>query len=411
MLSNLHIIAFTHHSVGVNAIGDFFIPEDLRNERLSSLKQNMSLGELMFVSTCNRSEFIYVSEEPITDDFLARFFSAAYPHWENEKITAAQKMASIFSGLKAVEHLFRVASSLDSMVVGEREIIAQVRKSYEFCHKEKLTGDLIRIAVKKTIETAKQIYTETAIARNPVSVVSLAYRKLKELNIKLDARFLIIGAGQTNTSMARFLKKHGYSNFSVFNRTLSHAQKLAGEIGGNALELNSLEGFKNGFDVIVTCTGSENIIITKEIYKTLINGDKSKKVVIDLAVPADFDESISNDNDINLITVNNLRVVADENLKERQKELASCENIIQQKLQEFTDVYTERQIELAMQQIPVKMKAISNEAMNKIFAKEINSLDSHSKEVLSKVVSYLEKKYIGEPIKAAKKILTEKVNG
>ena len=103
------------------------------------------------------------------------------------------------------------------MVVGEREIITQFRKAYELCHQIGTTGDFIRLLVKATIEAAKRIYTETGVSRNPVSVVSLAYRKLRDLNVRKAARFLVVGAGQTNVNLCTFLKKHGFERFTVFN--------------------------------------------------------------------------------------------------------------------------------------------------------------------------------------------------
>src|SRR5690554_7776341 len=108
--------------------------------------------------------------------------------------------------------MIKVTSSIDSMVVGEREIITQIRKSFDACRAYGITGDAIRLMIRHTIETAKRIYTETSIAQSPVSVVSLAYHTLRLKDIPLDARILIIGAGVTNTNMSRFLRKHGFTN-------------------------------------------------------------------------------------------------------------------------------------------------------------------------------------------------------
>ena len=129
------------------------------------------------------------------------------PKWAPNFVRYAVENAEVYSGEKAAEHFFRVASSIDSMVVGEREIITQVRTAYESCNELKLTGDNIRLLLRKTIETAKEVYTSTGIANKPVSVVSLAYRKLQALNVSQGARFIIVGAGRTNANMTRFLKK------------------------------------------------------------------------------------------------------------------------------------------------------------------------------------------------------------
>jgi len=400
-------IAVTHKHFDINEIGKFHIDEKQWNERLSSLKKGNEIDELMFLSTCNRVEFLLNTKHAIDKDFLKKLISFTYPEMKLEDVEKAVASALIFEGEQALRHLFHVASSLDSLVVGEREIITQVRNAYELCKKSNLTGDLLRIVIQKTIECAKQVYTHTNISRNPVSIVSLAYRKLKDLNVKLDSKFLIVGSGVTNTAMAKYLKKHGFTNFVVFNRTIANAEKLAKELSAEAFPLSDLKNYKNGFDVIVTCTGASEAIITKEIYAGLVGNDKSKKVVIDLAVPNDLDEEILKNYDVNLIAVNTLQEIARKNLLEREKELSACEKIIEQNIEEFHKEIKERKVELAMSEVPRKVKEIRETAVNEIFAKDIEKLDAGSKETLDKVIAYLEKKYISMPMKMAKEILME----
>lgn len=408
-MDHFKIIAFTHKTIGIDSIGKLHLQDDTIAERLTAIKQQCGLSELMYLSTCNRVEFLLVNSTEIDTTFISRFFSAFAPSWNNEELNWAAKNVLIWEGEQALDHLFNVASSLDSLVVGEREIITQVRNAYDKCRELGLTGDLIRIIVKRTIETAKQVYTETNVARNPVSVVSLAYRKLKELNVKLDARFIIIGSGVTNTTMSKYLKKHGFKNFVVFNRTLSNAQKLAGELNAKAFALTELINYTGGFDVILTCTGAAQSIINKGVYTKLVGDDVSKKIVIDLAVPNDLDADVLNSFDINLIAVNNLQDIANKNMTEREKELDNCKQIVANNITEFRQILKTRKIELAMSEVPKKVKEIHNTALNHVFAKEIESLDEQSKELLNKVLSYVEKKYISVPMKMAKDILSEEI--
>lgn len=403
-MNTIRIIAFTHKITDINDIGKLHIEETALQGRLQFLKHYAGLDELLYLSTCNRVEFIISNNEDINNPFLKKFFAAFNPDWTPADISWAIENAQVFEGDEALRHLFNVASSIDSLVVGEREIITQVRNAYEKCSVLNLTGDLIRLAIKRTVEAAKDVYTHTNIARNPISVVSLAYRKLKELNVKQDARFLIIGSGITNTTMAKYLKKHQFANFTIFNRTLVNAQKLADELNGKAFLLTELKNYKEGFDIIVTCTGASESIITPEIYRSLVAEDKSKKVVIDLAIPNDLDAEILNNYDVNLIAINNLQEVAKENLQAREQEMQACNIIIERNIIEFKQVLKTRKVELAMSEVPKKMKEI-REIANEVFAKEILSLDSGSKEVLDKILSYMEKKYISVPMKMAKEIL------
>ena len=403
-MNSLHLISFNHRSVDINHIGRFHLENERRDAVLTQIKEECGIQELMYLSTCNRVEFTLVYEGYPDEVFLSRFFEIFFAG-NNDEINFALNNHSLYHGDAALRHLFEVASSLDSLVVGEREIITQVRNAFEQSSAAGLTGDTIRVVVKKTIETAKAVYTETDIARNPISVVSLAYRKLRALNVPLDARFIIVGSGVTNTAMARYLRKHGFTNFVVFNRTVANAASLAQEINASYFALNELAQYDKGFDVIVTCTGAEGTVITKELYRTLVGKDKNRKVVIDLAIPNDLDPEIIKEWDINVIAVNNLQEVAKENLKEREKSLEACRNIIENNILDFRQLFRQRQVELAMQEVPKKVKEIRETAYGAVFAKEIEQLDPASRELLDKVLNYVEKKYISVPMKMAREIL------
>jgi glutamyl-tRNA reductase len=404
-VKNFNIIAFTHKNIDIAHVGDFHLDDDVKVQTLQAIKKELFLEEFMYLSTCNRVEFMFTTNLSVDNQFLKRFFSVFNPNWSEDKIDWAILNATIHGGIEAVQHIFNVASSLDSMVVGEREIITQVRSSYEFSKNNQLTGDFIRLLIKATIETAKEVYTQTNIAKNPVSVVSLAYRSLIDLNVKKDARILVVGAGQTNKSLTNFFHKHGYKNFTIFNRTLENAQKLANELGGEAFALSEISSYTKGFDVLLTCTASDKSIITPPLYQQLLQNEKDKKVVIDLAIPNDFDLSIQQNYPVHIIQVSSLKVIAEKNIKIREKELVFCQQIINKRIQEFKSVFKSRQVELAMSEVPKIVKEINRKAINEVFAKEINELDNHSRETLDKVLSYLEKKYISVPMKMAKDIL------
>ncbi len=405
---NFRILAFTHKSTDLKWIGELGIEKEFMAERLSALRTACGLEEVMLLSTCNRFEVIFCSERQLDLAFAKELLSCLYLTWNSDQIDDASERALMFNGHEAVYHLFEVASSIDSLVVGEREIITQVRTSYEFCQSAGLTGDCLRLLVKHTIETAKEVYTRTHIASRPVSVVSLAYRKLKDLKSNIDARFLIIGAGQTNTLMAEFLSKHGFQNFSVFNRSASNGKKLADKLKGTSYLLSDLETYDKGFDVIITCTAAAEHIISPTLYASLLQGEKDKKIVIDLSVPNDLDPVISERFDLHHIDVTSLQAIANENLQARKKELESCRRIIGDQIVRFIDVMRERSLEVAMREIPEQVRIIREAALKSVFADEVNALDDNAKEVLEKVLAYVEKKYISVPMVMAKEILLDK---
>jgi glutamyl-tRNA reductase len=405
MLDSLQIVAFTHKQIKINEIGLLHLSEESQEQILPAIKTKFFFSEFMFLSTCNRVELIFKTPDDISRATLSSILTEINPTISNEDAETIANSAAIFKGIHAVEHLFNVASSLDSLVIGEREIITQVRRAYEVCNKIGVTGDLIRLLIKHTIETAKDVYTNTDIAKNPVSIVSLAYRQLRDLNIKNDARILIIGAGETNTTLAKYLQKHKYANFVIFNRTESKAQVLANELGGIAFQLDELKNYTKGFDVLITCTSSETPIVTKEIYTSLLAGEKGKKVVIDLAVPNDIDRNLPNEFDIKLIAVETLKDQAQENLVKREKELNACSNVISTHIDEFLQIHRERSVELAFGEIPKRVREIKEVALNEVFAKDLGTLDTQSREVLDKVLAYMEKKYNAVAMKTAKEAL------
>ena len=220
-LNNFKVISFNHQHLPLETIGKLHLDEDSQTNNLGAVKMNFQFDELMFLSTCNRVELYVLTDNEITIDKAASIVQFINSTVSASELKELSSKAQLLEGDAAVTHVFKVASSLNSLVVGEREIITQLRKAYDFCNMLGLTGDFIRLLMKQTIETAKQVFTDTNIAKNPVSVVSLAYRQLRELGIKNEARILIVGAGDTNSKMANYLQKHKFANFTVFNRTIS----------------------------------------------------------------------------------------------------------------------------------------------------------------------------------------------
>src|ERR1700744_190429 len=276
-----YTVAVTHKKFSLKEIGRLHADDDSVKNILTKIKTALHLKELVYLSTCNRVEFLFTTQKPVNKAFLNDLFSLLNSNLKKTEVKKLATYAKIFSGSEAVNHILCVASYLDSLVVGEREIITQFRQAYEKCNEYGLTGDFMRLLSRHTVETAKQIFTETGIAKNPVSVMSLAYRLLKEKNIKDNARCVFIGAGQTNATMAKYLKKHHFSTFTVFNRSLPKAAELAKELGAEAYSLSQLKDYTKGFDVLITCTGSSTNLITGDVYKQLVQNDTDKKIVID----------------------------------------------------------------------------------------------------------------------------------
>ena len=407
MNDHFHILSFSIKNLDVNEVGLLHLSDESQKILLPEVKTHFLLDELMYLTTCNRVEVFLVGKFSSDESARRELIKMINPFLSQQQEQKLSDCCTVLHHDTAVEHTFELAASLDSMVIGEREIITQVRKAYEECNFLGLTGEFLRVLIRQTIQTAKEVFTQTDISKNPISVVSLAYRRLRELNVSEQSRFLIIGAGETNRNMTHYLKKHKYANFVVFNRTLNKAEKLAKDLGGKAYVLEDLKKYNKGFDVILTCTSSSEPIITLPIYQSLLNGEKSKKTIIDLAVPTDTSPEVIQQNNLFFIGIESLQLVAKENLKKREKELDKCFEIIKIKLQDFYKIIEERKVELAFNTIPKQVRQIRDIALTEVFAKEISSLDPSAKEVLQKVINYMEKKYNAVAMKTAKELLIE----
>lgn len=403
----LKIIAFTHKQIDLKSLGKLVICEQTLDDRLRNIQSELGVKEIFYVGTCNRVEFVFTASDNLDKDFILRFLTVLDMGLPPQYMEQFIENVSVYEQVDAFNHLLRTSCSLESLVVGEKEILAQIRKAYEACRVGGFTGDYMRMIMNRVVKTAKEVYTHTNISKNPVSIVSLAYRKLRDLKMCANSRLLIIGAGETNKNLAQYLKKHKYSNFSIFNRTIANAEALAKELNGTAYPLTELENYDQGFDVIITCTGATEPIVTEEIYKKLLNGDSSKKVIVDLAIPNDTAPEVVKNFPVHYIEVESLKEIARKNIQERYDELVSAEHIIEENIKDFELVLRQRKIEIAMSCVPEKIKEIKHTAINGIFADEINDLDEKSRLVLEKVMNYMEKKYISVPMVMAKEILVK----
>jgi len=404
-LKYLKVIAFTHKQIELKELGKLVICQENLTDKLHRVKQQFGISEIFYLATCNRVEFVMITDHVVDKDFAKQFMYSLQMGLCPVSTTAFLEAAAIYENREALDHLLRTSCSMESLIVGEKEILAQLRKAYENCREAGLTGDCLRMFMNCVVKTAKEVYTNTNISKNPISVVSLAYRKLKDLKLCTNARVLIIGAGETNRNLSKYLQKHKFSNFAIFNRTISKAMQLAEDLNGEAFSLDALKDYHKGFDVIITCTSSVEPIITSEIYATLLNGETGRKTIVDLAIPNDTAPGVLEQFPVNFIEVHSLNEVAKRNLQERYEELTHAETIINENIAAFLQELKQRRVELAMRQVPEKIKEIRNTALNSVFAEEVQGMDQQSRDVLEKVINYMEKKYISVPMIMAKDIL------
>ncbi len=406
-IDTYQLLTVTHKTASLKTIGDYVVNigegQDLK-ELLQNLKQTFGMEELLYVPTCNRVIYLFTGDVQISSDFIETFFTTINPSLAKRK-NRIHNEVSYYFGEYAINHLYAVAASVDSLVIGERQILGQLREAYSNCQKMQLTGDNIRLLMRFTVTLAKRVYSQTRIGEKPISVVSLAIKKMLDAQVAKDARILLVGAGQTNILVSKFLVKYDFENVVVFNRTIEKAKKLSRKFNNQYKELAALEDYQHGFDLLIVCTGATEAIITSEMYRKLIGQDQSKKMIIDLAIPNNVARDVVNSFNINYIEIDTLRALAQENMAFREREVTKAQQIIIEEVNEFEGQFKQRQIEKAMREIPVQIKKVKSKAINQVFRKEVELLDENTKELMERMMNYMEKKCISIPMTIARDVM------
>jgi glutamyl-tRNA reductase len=301
-----------------------FTPEQLV-EALQQLCRITPSREAAILSTCNRSELYLEQDHPEADAVLA--WLASYHKLSLDELRAC---AYVHTDDEAVRHMMRVASGLDSMVLGEPQILGQMKSAYAVAREAGTVGPLLGRLFQATFSTAKTVRTDTAIGENPVSVafaaVSLAKQIFSDLN---RSQALLIGAGETITLVARHLHEQGIRRIVVANRTLERASLLAEQFGAHAVLLSEIPQELINSDIVISSTASQLPILGKGAVENALRLRKHKPMfMVDIAVPRDIEAQVGELDDVYLYTVDDLHEVVAENLKSRQGAAMAAEDLV-----------------------------------------------------------------------------------
>lgn len=308
-----------------------FMPERMA-EAFSELRVASGASEAAILSTCNRTE-LYLAGDDDCAAAVLRWLSGFHGLLPAELENALY----VYRDSEAVRHLMRVASGLDSMVLGEPQILGQLKDAYAMAREHGASGTFLTRLFEQTFTVAKRVRTETAIGENPVSVayaaVSMAHHIFADMSRN---RALLIGAGKTIELVAKHLAEAGVRDFLVANRTLERAQVLAEARGGRGILLSEIPGVLADVDMIISSTASPLPILGKGAVERALKGRKHRPYfMVDIAVPRDIEPEVADLADVYLYTVDDLRHVIDENLKTREGAAREAENLITAGTQEF----------------------------------------------------------------------------
>ncbi|TDO96476.1 glutamyl-tRNA reductase [Marinomonas balearica] len=369
-----------------------FAPEKMM-EALFSLTSEQIANEAVIVSTCNRTElYCTVSDAAKLEkivEWLSLYHDIDYDH--------LRKYCYSYIEDESIRHIMRVASGLDSLILGEPQILGQVKSAFAVSEEGQYVSSDLRSLFQKTFSVAKQVRTDTAIGENPVSIafaaVSLAQRIFADIR---QSTALLVGAGQTIELVARHLKEAGIKRIIVANRTLARAETLANELDAEAILLGDLHDFLPHADIVISSTASQLPIIGKGmVEKATQKRRHNPMLLVDIAVPRDIEPEVEEVKDAYLYTVDDLHSVIDENIKAREDAAKTAENIVESGVQSYRRALESRKVS----DLIVEYRANSEQIKKAELEKALKNLQSGqtAEQVVTKLAHSLMNKLIHAP--------------
>jgi glutamyl-tRNA reductase len=330
------LIAFgiNHNTAPVDVREAVAFAPDQMLQALQNARESATVREVAILSTCNRTEIYADMEEESAEPLL--HWLARYHATDGDRLRPCHY---VYSGTEAARHMMRVASGLDSLVLGEPQILGQMKSAYALANDAGSLGTNLHAAFHKVFSVAKRVRSETAIGENPVSVayaaVSLAQQIFSDL--KQDTA-LLIGAGETIELVARHLVEHGLKHIIVANRTLANAVELARKFGGEAILLADMPAELHRADIVISSTASQLPLLGKGAVEAALKRRRHKPMfMVDIAVPRDIEAQVGELSDVYLYTVDDLRDVIDENMRSREEAAKIAAEIINEGVISYAD--------------------------------------------------------------------------
>jgi glutamyl-tRNA reductase len=335
---NVVVIGLSHHSSPVELRERFAFAEAKVPDALKSLRESGIAGEAVILSTCNRVEIYAATPLESAQAFteLKHFLVAVHAY-----DAALGDELYTFAEPQSLHHLFKVACGLDSMVLGETEILGQLKQAYALAHRHGHTGARLNKAFQRAFNVAKHVRTETNIQRGSVSVASVAVELAEKIFTSLnDREVMVIGAGDTSEKTARALLARGARSIIVANRSHDRAMALANELGGRAVQFGDWAAEFGKIDIVISSTAAPHHILDRVKLEALMKSRRNRPLLlIDIAVPRDIDPEVNFLENVYLYNIDDLQAIADDYLRLRKEEIARCEAIIAEKVKQLLGTY------------------------------------------------------------------------
>ncbi len=386
------VIGLNHKTASIEIRERLAFQESEIEEALRQIKAIPSIREAILLSTCNRVE-LYATckevEEAVQElkEFLSQFHQFPLERFE--------KNLYLLMGKEAVRHIFRVASSLDSMVVGEPQILGQIKEAYQKANESNASGVVLHRLLHRAFHVAKRVRTETKISNSAVSVSSVAVELAQRIFGTLEDRVVfLIGAGEMIELAARHLVSGGVRKILVTNRTYERAVSLAQEFQGEAIPFDEINRGLKKADIVISATNSPVPILTSEQITRVMKERKQRPIFfIDIADPRDIEPKVGGLENVYLFNIDDLQRVAYENLKDREKEAEKAEGIVGEEVERFVRWYHSLEVTPTIIALRKKFEEIRRRELEKMLSlhpelteKERKSLEAMTSAIINKIL-------------------------
>lgn len=390
----LVVLGLNHKTVSVDIREQFAISEESARSGLHHLDEQNGIQEAVVLSTCNRTEIYAVLKDKSAKKTLEKFFLALSGNNEAKK-----EYFFYFEGEECIRHLFEVASGLDSMVIGESQILNQIKTAYTMALSEKATKTILNTLFHRAITTGKRVRTETRISYSAVSVsyaaVKLAEKILGSLSEKTA---MVFGAGEAAELLVKNLQGKGLKKVIVTNRHLDKAEELAKKIDGEAVPFSNALSHADEVDIMITATGASQYIVKAWDVRNLMMRRGTKPLVaIDIAVPCDIEPEVGNIRNVTLYNIDHLQEIVANNIRFRKEEAERAKVIVEEEIKSIEDRFRYLSTRPVMVSLSDKAEEIRQRELRRGLSK-IEGLTDEDIRVLSHMTHMIVRKILREPM-------------
>lgn len=389
------LIGLNHRTAPVELRECMAFSEDEAIAGVQVLHNHPAIREALLFSTCNRVEALLVSEEK---DAAIEVTKQCMTESKKIPVTDFQDALYIYTGDEAIQHVFRVASSLDSMILGEPQILGQIKSAYYRATQKKTTGVILNRLLHRAFFVAKRIRSVTGIGDHAVSISYAAVELGRKIFDSLeDKKVLLIGAGEMAEIAVEHLSRYRTGDIFVANRTFQRGVELADRFKGQAIRFEEIESHLHFVDIIISSTGSSNIVLKKNQVKKVLRARRNRPLFfIDIAVPRDIDPNINRLTNCYVYDIDDLKGVIDDNLEKRQREAIKGERIIDESVIRFKQWYEGLDVIPTVIALREKIEGIAQAETQKTL-RSLGHLSKQDSEAICRMANAMVNKILHDP--------------